>query len=92
MLPVTEACGGSVSDEPFSFTSSKVLLPVAEPCVGLLCLASSRSVPFSIASAAGEEASLAATSLSPSRQRTMKYYNLKCKLVISINEVLSNII
>lgn len=74
-----------MSDEPFSFTSSKVLLlPVAEPCVGLLCLVSSRSVPFSIASAAGEEASLAATSLSPSRQRTMKYYNFKCKNVISI--------
>lgn len=65
LLPVTEPCGGSVSDVPFSFTNSKVLLlPVAEPCVGLLCLLSSHSVPFSIASVAGEEASLAASSLS----------------------------
>lgn len=56
-----------MSDIPFWFPNLKVLLlPVAEPCVGLLCLVSSHSVPFSIASAAGEEASLAATSLSPS--------------------------
>lgn len=62
-----------MSDVPFSFTNSKVLLlPAAEPRVGLLCLASSHSVPFSIASAAGEEASLAATSLSPSMEGEKK--------------------
>ncbi len=67
-----------MSDVPFSFTNSKVLLlPVAEPCVGLLCLVSSHSVPFSIASAAGEEASLAATCLSSSVEENNKEnYNL----------------
>ena len=66
LLPVTEACGGSRSIIPFSFINSEVLLPVAEPCAGLLCLVSSHSMPLSVASAAGEEARLAATSLSPS--------------------------
>lgn len=62
-----------MSDMPFSFTNSKVLLlPAAEQCVGLLCLESSHSVPFSIASAAGEEASLAATCLSSSREENNK--------------------
>lgn len=64
-----------MSGTPFSFTNSKVLLlPVVEPCVGLLCLVSSHSVPLSIASAAGEEASLAATSLSPSVDQHQGHY------------------
>lgn len=59
-----------MSDVPFSFTNSRVLLlPVAEACIGLLPLVSSDSVPFNMASAAGEEASLAATSLSPSMKK-----------------------
>lgn len=77
LLPVTEPCGGSVSGIPFSFTNSKVLLlAAAEPCVGLLCLVSSHSVPFSIVSAGGEEASLAAISLSPSMEEETQ---TKCK-------------
>lgn len=69
-----------MSDVPFSFTSSKVLLlPVSESCVGLLCLTSSHTVPFSIASAAGDETSLAAISLSPieeNKQRNYVIYNV----------------
>lgn len=58
-----------MSDVPFSLTNGKVLLlAAAEPCVGLLCLASSHSVPLSIVSAGGEGASLAATSLSTSME------------------------
>lgn len=68
LLPVTEPCGGSASSAPFSLSNRKVLLLlVAEPRVGLLLRhAASHSVPFSIASAGGEEDSLAATSLSTS--------------------------
>ncbi len=75
-----------MSDVPFSFTNNKVLLsPVAAPCVGLLSLVSSDSVPFSIASAAGEEASLAATSLTPSKEETNKQIRQIIKQVIFIN-------
>lgn len=60
-----------MSDVPFSFTGGKVLLlfPVSEPCVGLLCPESSHSVPFSMASAAGDETCLDATSLSPMEEQ-----------------------
>lgn len=75
LLPVTEPCGVSTSDMPFSFTKSKVVLrPVGEPCVGLLCLWSSHSLPFSISSAAGEEASRAATCLSPSVESNQRHH------------------
>lgn len=73
LLPVTEPCGGSASDVPFSFTNSKVLFPVVELCVGLLCLMLSHLLPLSIASAAREEASLAATSLSPSMDQNQRH-------------------
>lgn len=88
LLPVTEPCGSSMSAMPFSFTISKVLLLlVAELCVGLLCLVSSESVPLSIASAAGEEASLPATSLSPTvnqNQRCNASYNANIYQELSI--------
>lgn len=74
LLPVTEPCGSSVSGTPFSFTKSKVLLlTVAELRVGFLCLMSSHSVPLNIASAVREEASLSATSLSPSMDQNQKH-------------------
>lgn len=65
LLPVTEPCGGSVSTAPFSFTNCKVLF-VSELCFGTACLMSSHSVPFSNASAVGDDTCL--TSLSPMRK------------------------
>lgn len=62
LLPVTEPCGGSRSDVPFSLSLAM------ETPAGLLCLESSPSVPLSMVSAGEEEASLAASSLSPSRE------------------------
>jgi len=69
LLPVTEPCGGSTSDVPFSFGDSRVLLLLlllaraAEPRVGLLCRAASRSAPLSIVSGGGDEDSLASPSV-----------------------------
>lgn len=65
LLPVTEPCGGSVSNVPFSFTSSSVLLLAA--AAGLVSCTSSHSVPFSMFWATGDEVRLAAASVSPSR-------------------------
>lgn len=61
LLPVTEPCGSSVSTVPFSFTDCKVLL-ASQLCFGLSCLASSHSVPFSSASAAGNDTCLVSSS------------------------------
>lgn len=83
LLPVTEPCGGSVSEVPFSLMNNKVLLLlISEPCVRLLCLMSSHSVPLSNSSAADDDTRLAATSLPPveDKQRNKINYNVNVTL------------